>query len=68
MDVFSGVLNPLDCPHHMRTSEDSLFREGVVLDKPVKPGKGSFVNVGLLKVRNTSVVYAYWSLIVGSKM
>ncbi|XP_041368516.1 putative methyltransferase C9orf114 [Gigantopelta aegis] len=46
---YAGILNPLDCPHHMRTSEDCIFREGVVLDKPVKPGKGSFVNVGLQK-------------------
>lgn len=26
-----------------------FFREGIVTDKPVKPGKGSIVNVGLLK-------------------
>lgn len=25
------------------------FREGIVTEKPVKPGKGSVVNVGLLK-------------------
>lgn len=26
-----------------------FFREGVVMNTPVKPGKGSAVNVGLLK-------------------
>ena len=44
-----GLLNPLDCPHHTKSDEDSLYREGVVLDKPVKEKKGSFVYVGLLK-------------------
>ncbi|ESN94424.1 hypothetical protein HELRODRAFT_164264 [Helobdella robusta] len=44
---FAGLLNPLDTPHHMRIHDDSLYREGVVLSKPVKPGHGSYVNVGL---------------------
>ena len=44
-----GLLNPLACPHHMSQSEDAEFREGVVLNKPVKDGRGSFVNVGLAK-------------------
>lgn len=46
---YAGLLNPLDCPHHMRHNEDSLYREGLVLDKPIKPGRGSLVNVGLKK-------------------
>lgn len=48
---YAGILNPLDSPHHMRASDSATYREGVVLQKPVqnKPGKGSFVNVGLLK-------------------
>ncbi|TRY95074.1 hypothetical protein DNTS_004702, partial [Danionella cerebrum] len=46
---FAGLLNPLDSPHHMRMDEDMEFREGVVLDRPVKPGKGSFVNCGMQK-------------------
>ena len=33
----------------MKVDEDSAYREGVVLNKPVKSGKGSFVNVGLYK-------------------
>ena len=48
--VFSGILNPLDCAHHMRAEDDTDYREGVVLKKPVRDGKGSFVNVGLSKV------------------
>ena len=44
-----GVLNPLDSPHHVKADEESPYREGVVLDKPVKHGKGSYVDVGLRK-------------------
>ncbi|CAI9613577.1 unnamed protein product [Staurois parvus] len=47
---FAGLLNPLDSPHHMRIDEESDYREGVVLDRPTKPGKGSFVNCGMRKV------------------
>ncbi|KAG8554806.1 hypothetical protein GDO81_003902 [Engystomops pustulosus] len=46
---FAGLLNPLDSPHHMRIDEESKYREGVVLDRPTKPGKGSFVNCGMRK-------------------
>ncbi|KAK2575773.1 hypothetical protein KPH14_007158 [Odynerus spinipes] len=45
---YAGVLNPLDAPHHLRQQDVSLYREGVVTNKPVKTGKGSQVNVGLL--------------------
>ncbi|XP_076379736.1 28S rRNA (uridine-N(3))-methyltransferase [Megalopta genalis] len=45
---YAGVLNPLDAPHHLRQQDVSLYREGVVTNKPVKAGKGSYVNVGLL--------------------
>uniref|UniRef100_A0A8C2FVQ4 SPOUT domain containing methyltransferase 1 n=1 Tax=Cyprinus carpio TaxID=7962 RepID=A0A8C2FVQ4_CYPCA len=45
-----GLLNPLDSPHHMRIDEEAEFRQGVVLDQPSKPGKGSFVNCGMRKV------------------
>ena len=33
----------------MSQSDEAEYREGVVLNKPVKEGRGSFVNVGLLK-------------------
>ncbi|XP_017580710.1 putative methyltransferase C9orf114 homolog [Pygocentrus nattereri] len=46
---FAGVLNPLDSPHHMRIDEEMEFREGVVLDRPCKARKGSFVNCGMRK-------------------
>ncbi|XP_043085808.1 putative methyltransferase C9orf114 homolog [Puntigrus tetrazona] len=43
---FAGLLNPLDSPHHMRLDEEAEFREGVVVNRPNKPGKGSYVNCG----------------------
>ncbi|XP_060526706.1 putative methyltransferase C9orf114 [Cylas formicarius] len=46
---FCGLLNPLNAPHHLSTKDDFVFREGVVLNTPVKEGKGSLVNVGLLR-------------------
>lgn len=48
---YVGLLNPLDAPHHMRMDEDVLYREGVVLDQPIKTsGKGgSYVNCGMRK-------------------
>lgn len=46
---FAGLLNPLDAPHHLRMSNEFTFREGITMNKKVKPGKGSQVNVGLLQ-------------------
>ncbi|XP_034829522.1 putative methyltransferase C9orf114 [Maniola hyperantus] len=46
---FAGLLNPLDAPHHLRQSNDFKFREGITMNKKVKPGRGSRVNVGLLQ-------------------
>jgi len=43
---YAGVLNPTDMPHHLRATENSLYREGVVTDRPAKEGH-SFVNIGL---------------------
>ncbi|XP_046738655.1 putative methyltransferase C9orf114 homolog [Diprion similis] len=45
---YAGVLNPLDAPHHLRQQDESVFREGIVTNKPIKVGRGSQVNVGLL--------------------
>lgn len=45
---YAGVLNPLDAPHHLRQQDESLFREGVVTNKPIKYNKGSQVNCGLV--------------------
>ena len=47
--LFEGVLNPLDSPHHLRIDEELVYREGVVVDRPVGKGGGSFVNAGLRK-------------------
>ncbi|KAG8235955.1 hypothetical protein J437_LFUL016277 [Ladona fulva] len=45
---FAGVLNPLDAPHHLRQNDHSIYREGVVVKRPVKhQGSASYVNVGL---------------------
>jgi len=44
---YAGLLNPLDSPHHLRADEEAEFREGIVTDKPVAEGKGSWVHVGL---------------------
>ncbi|CAG9772423.1 unnamed protein product [Ceutorhynchus assimilis] len=46
---YGGLLNPLNAPHHLGVKDEFPFREGVVLNTPVKAGKGSIVNVGLLK-------------------
>ncbi|XP_061763384.1 kynurenine--oxoglutarate transaminase 1-like [Nerophis ophidion] len=46
---YAGLLNPLDSPHHMRIDEESEYREGIVLNRPPKAGKGSFVNCGMRK-------------------
>ncbi|XP_074067106.1 putative methyltransferase C9orf114 homolog [Macrotis lagotis] len=46
---FAGLLNPLDSPHHVRQEEVLEYREGVVLDRPTRPGRGSFVNCGMRK-------------------
>ncbi|XP_068191788.1 putative methyltransferase C9orf114 homolog isoform X3 [Antennarius striatus] len=46
---YAGLLNPLDSPHHMRMDDESDFREGVVLDRPSRPGQGSLVNCGMRK-------------------
>ena len=46
-----GLLNPLDTPHHVRVDERSMYREGVVVNRPGPKlktgGVGCWVNVGL---------------------
>ena len=46
---FAGMLPPLDAPHHLRASEWSVYREGVVQDLDGNE-RTSFVDVGLEKV------------------
>ncbi|XP_016973690.2 putative methyltransferase C9orf114, partial [Drosophila rhopaloa] len=44
---YSGLLNPLDTPHHLRQQSMFRYREGVICDKKAKEGH-SYANVGLL--------------------
>ncbi|GAB5354479.1 hypothetical protein AAMO2058_000122200 [Amorphochlora amoebiformis] len=44
---YAGLLNPLDAPHHVRIDTKSAYREGVVVNRPTKPGAGVWVNIGL---------------------
>jgi len=43
---FAGVLNPTDMPHHLRASEESVYREGVVTEREAREGT-CWVNIGL---------------------
>jgi hypothetical protein len=43
---FSGLLPPLDAPHHVRANDTCKYREGVVLDK-TGPNGTSLVNCGI---------------------
>ena len=38
---YAGLLNPLDSPHHLRATEFSQYREGIVLDRPASKQKGT---------------------------
>uniref|UniRef100_A0A1A9WT54 Uncharacterized protein n=1 Tax=Glossina brevipalpis TaxID=37001 RepID=A0A1A9WT54_9MUSC len=44
---YSGLLNPLDAPHHLRQDNIFRYREGIVTEKAAKPDH-CYVNVGLL--------------------
>ncbi|EMR11084.1 hypothetical protein PNEG_00683 [Pneumocystis murina B123] len=47
---FTGLLNPLDCPHHLRIDEDFPYREGITLDSslyPKVPKNCTLVEAGL---------------------
>ncbi|KAG4305598.1 hypothetical protein PORY_001154 [Pneumocystis oryctolagi] len=47
---FAGLLNPLDCPHHLRIDENFSYREGVTLDStsyPKIPKNSTLVEAGL---------------------
>ncbi|XP_015786464.1 putative methyltransferase C9orf114 [Tetranychus urticae] len=46
---YAGLLNPLDTGHHLKESDESRFREGIVTNS-VHPDKGGcYINVGLKK-------------------
>jgi len=42
----AGLLSPTDMPHHVRAEEESLYREGVVLEREAGEGR-AWVNIGL---------------------
>ena len=43
----AGLMNPIECHHHLRATDVSEYREGVTLDRPTKKGAGSWVDIGL---------------------
>lgn len=42
----AGLLSPTDMPHHVRAEEESLYREGVVVEREAGAGR-CWVNIGL---------------------
>ena len=60
---YTGLMNPLDSPHHLRQDEESPYREGVVINRPSKEGKGSWVNIGLKKDCQINI-----KLVVGTRV
>lgn len=50
---YTGLLPPMDAPHHVRAQDRSPYREGVVLSQ-LPPNSGSLVNCG---IRNRPVQY-----------
>lgn len=46
---FAGIMNPLDSKHHLKVTEWCQYREGVVIRRPTRDLKGSWVNIGLKK-------------------
>ncbi|CAI5444574.1 unnamed protein product [Caenorhabditis angaria] len=47
---YAGLLNPLDSQHHLKATELGFrYREGVVLKKKSKEGRGPICNIGLEK-------------------
>lgn len=46
---FSGLMNPLNTPHHFKADEWCNYREGVVIKRPQKKNQGSWTNIGFLK-------------------
>lgn len=46
----AGLLNPLDCLHHLKVDDVSQYREGVILRRPIKDKDGSWADIGLYKV------------------
>jgi predicted SPOUT superfamily RNA methylase MTH1 len=56
---FTGLLAPIDAPHHVRAEDRCRFREGVVLQNVDKAGGGSLINCGISK-RPVLYVLTFW--------
>ena len=46
---YSGLVNPLEADHHLKVTEWCKYREGVIIRRPVREGRGSWANIGLYK-------------------
>jgi hypothetical protein len=46
-----GLLTPLECLHHLKIEDISEYREGVVLKRPTRENEGSWVDIGLMRVK-----------------
>jgi methyltransferase len=44
---YTGLMSPLEAPHHLRIDQWCKYREGAVIKRPCKDGEGSWVNIGL---------------------
>jgi predicted SPOUT superfamily RNA methylase MTH1 len=64
---YSGLLNPLDTPHHLRSDERFEYREGVVVERPSKAGQ-SWVNVGLKRVRDIQDALVNYAIKPGTRI
>jgi hypothetical protein len=43
-------MNPIECKHHLKIEEYCKYREGVVLNRPIKKNdNSSWVDIGLRK-------------------
>jgi hypothetical protein len=40
-------MNPIESRHHLKSNEFCKFREGCVVNRPVKNNEGSWVDIGL---------------------
>ena len=40
-------MTPIECHHHLLIEDESEYREGVVVNRPIKDKNGSWVEVGL---------------------
>ena len=59
-------MNPIEARHHLKFDEYFEYREGVVINRPVKKDEGSWADIGLKKVKwsiyksiaNQTIIYS----------